>query len=595
MKLKIRFLLIIFLIAVRPETMADDNSPIVQEMGVKMKELLYANQYNAAQKMVLDYLEKENLTPVERLYGLYYYSDVLKLVGREKDAVKQLEIAEGLLPRIASPAKYYSLLSGGIAECYFNLEDFSQAKIYAERSIEISPEVSLRPGGHAINLTILGYVAYLESKHKVALDYYDKAITKYRQNNDACELPLIYMKMAKVFNAMKQPKKVESFIHLAESLSDSCNIESYKALTKQTLFDIHKNNEDYEQALLALQELNKLKEKFQIERQRQEMSAIEFQYATKLSQRENENLRSLNQKNQEIVARQRLALISALVAILVLLVSSILLVRLNRQKERARADIVALNAELEQKVNERTLNLELATEKIREDARILTFQNKQFVDFFNIISHNFRSPLANLTMLVQFIEDSSDEAERKNLIAHLNPVVNNLTSTCNELLESMEVINDKDIENTENDLASCFEKVKEGLMIEINNTAANIHIDFSHAPVVSCPPKYLESILQNLLSNALKYRSPDRVPEISLKSIKEPWGTVLSVRDNGLGIDLEKHGDDMFKIRKVFHHHPDAKGFGLFLTKTQIEATGGKIWAESKPDVGTAFFVEFRN
>ena len=70
---------------------------------------------------------------------------------------------------------------------------------------------------------------------------------------------------------------------------------------------------------------------------------------------------------------------------------------------------------------------------------------------------------------------------------------------------------------------------------------------------------------------------------------------ILSISDNGLGIDLKMYKDKLFKIRKVFHHHPEAKGFGLFITKTQVEAMGGKIWAESIPGKGSTFFVEFVN
>ncbi len=66
----------------------------------------------------------------------------------------------------------------------------------------------------------------------------------------------------------------------------------------------------------------------------------------------------------------------------------------------------------------------------------------------------------------------------------------------------------------------------------------------------------------------------------------------LSVADNGLGIDVEMHKNNLFKIRKTFHKHKDARGFGLFMTKTQVEAMGGKIWVESQPEKGSTFFIE---
>ncbi len=68
---------------------------------------------------------------------------------------------------------------------------------------------------------------------------------------------------------------------------------------------------------------------------------------------------------------------------------------------------------------------------------------------------------------------------------------------------------------------------------------------------------------------------------------------LLSVEDNGLGVDLEKHRNSFFKIGKVFHRHANSKGFGLYMTKTQVEAMNGRIWVESTPNEGSTFFIEF--
>lgn len=124
---------------------------------------------------------------------------------------------------------------------------------------------------------------------------------------------------------------------------------------------------------------------------------------------------------------------------------------------------------------------------------------------------------------------------------------------------------------------------------------ASIHTDFSGAPTIHYPPKYWSSIIHNLISNALKYRSPDRRLEVRVKAVKMKDKVLLTVEDNRLGIDLKKHQSNLFKIRKVFHRHPDAKGFGLYITKAQVEAMKGKIWLESTPGIGSTFFVEFIN
>ena len=68
---------------------------------------------------------------------------------------------------------------------------------------------------------------------------------------------------------------------------------------------------------------------------------------------------------------------------------------------------------------------------------------------------------------------------------------------------------------------------------------------------------------------------------------------VLSISDNGLGINLMKYGASLFGLYKTFHQHADARGLGLYITKNQIEAMGGKISIESEPNVGTTFTVHF--
>jgi PAS domain S-box-containing protein len=225
----------------------------------------------------------------------------------------------------------------------------------------------------------------------------------------------------------------------------------------------------------------------------------------------------------------------------------------------------------------------------------LSAQNTQLVDFCNIVSHNLRAPLANMTMLANFIEQSTDEAEKKLLVSKLNPVIENLHLTFNELVESIQIKQDLEVKSEKILLGDCFERTIAGLELEIIKSAALFKTSFEAAPVVYYPPKYLFSIFHNLISNALKYRSPYRQPVIKLESKTEEHNIILSITDNGLGIDLVKNKDNIFKIGKVFHRNPNAKGFGLYMTKTQVDAMNGKIWVESVPDEGTTFFIEFKN
>ena len=244
--------------------------------------------------------------------------------------------------------------------------------------------------------------------------------------------------------------------------------------------------------------------------------------------------------------------------------------------------------------------LDITDRKIMEEkqdtlVKQLSTQNTQLVDFCNIVSHNLRAPLVNISMLVDFIEECDDADDQKLLVSKLQPVIANLHTTFNELVESIQIKYDLEIESDEIDLNTCVERTLKSLQTEINQLHATVESDFSQAAVISYPSKYLYSIFHNLISNSLKYHSPKRQPIIKLSTKIEGGKIVLTVKDNGLGIDLVKHKENFFKIGKVFHRHPNSKGFGLFMTKTQVESMGGKIWVESQPDEGSSFFIEFTN
>lgn len=244
--------------------------------------------------------------------------------------------------------------------------------------------------------------------------------------------------------------------------------------------------------------------------------------------------------------------------------------------------------------------IDITDRKVMEEKQAMLVQqlsakNTQLVDFCNIVSHNLRGPLVNMSLLVNYIEESTDTEDQVLLISKLHPVIDNLNTTFNELVESIQIKQDLEIKSEHIFLKDCVQRALEGLESIINKSGAIIEIDFDNSPSVFFPPKYLHSIFYNLISNSLKYQSPARSPRIKLTCSKLDGKALLSVSDNGLGIDLVKHSENFFKIGKVFHRHPNAKGFGLYMTKTQVEAMDGKIWVESTPDIGSTFYIEFSN
>jgi signal transduction histidine kinase len=247
--------------------------------------------------------------------------------------------------------------------------------------------------------------------------------------------------------------------------------------------------------------------------------------------------------------------------------------------------------ELELKVK----NLDEANKSIKEMMRVLSDQNTQLNDFCGIVSHNLRAPLVNLSILSDFIADCKDPDKRELMLSRIRPVITILNETFNNLVESLQIREEVGLQYEKNNFEELTNRVLEKHRIEIALYKANIQFDFNEAKHVCFPRKYLDSILSNLISNALKYRANSRRPCIQLKTEKKGDIISLKVSDNGLGIDLQRNGQHLFKMRKVFHDHPDAKGYGLFLTKSHVDAMKGKIFIESAPDQGSTFTIEFNS
>ena len=97
------------------------------------------------------------------------------------------------------------------------------------------------------------------------------------------------------------------------------------------------------------------------------------------------------------------------------------------------------------------------------------------------------------------------------------------------------------------------------------------------------------------MTNALKYKSDSQKLKITITTSQQADTTILKFKDNGIGIDLKRHGAKVFGLYQRFHNYPDSKGLGLYLVKSQVEAMGGSIKIESMVNKGTTFTLTFKN
>jgi len=223
----------------------------------------------------------------------------------------------------------------------------------------------------------------------------------------------------------------------------------------------------------------------------------------------------------------------------------------------------------------------------------LSLQNRSLNDFAHITSHNLRAPVANLILLTDLYE-SADDAEYKDVIfTKMAQSTADLNETLDELVEALIIKNKAGMEMQELDLRDYVNTVLKKQSALIRHTDAKIEMDLGFEKIFA-QPHYLESILLNLISNAIKYKSPDRRPEIQIKAYQKEGVPTLEIRDNGVGIDLVRHGHKVFGLHKTFHKNSDARGVGLFMVKVQMEAMGGEVTIESEPGEGSVFKLQFK-
>ncbi|WP_375436956.1 ATP-binding protein [uncultured Hymenobacter sp.] len=220
-------------------------------------------------------------------------------------------------------------------------------------------------------------------------------------------------------------------------------------------------------------------------------------------------------------------------------------------------------------------------------------QNIQLQNFAYIISHNIRSHSANLTSLVQLLAEAEDQEQSAMFLQMLQTSTEKLAETIVNLSDIVAVNSNVNKPKELRFLKAEIDKTLETLSVLIHQHKITVDVQVPADLAVTVVPAYLDSILLNLISNAVKYRAPQRPAIIQLQTYHEPGFVVFTVQDNGLGIDLVKNRAKLFGMYKTFHDNEDARGVGLFITKNQIEAMQGTIVVESEVGVGSTFKVYF--
>jgi signal transduction histidine kinase len=261
------------------------------------------------------------------------------------------------------------------------------------------------------------------------------------------------------------------------------------------------------------------------------------------------------------------------------------LISANNEIERHKVKLEEQNEFLSKTLDERSGDLLFSNKQ-------LVAQNNELQQFSYTVSHNLRGPVASMLGLINIHRYAQSDKEKDELLLLLKHSAQSLETVIVDLNKVIEIRNDKFSPFEEISLPEELNLVKKSLSTFITANEVVIESNFQVDKILSIKT-YVHSILYNLVSNAIQYRSPDRLPIIKITTEALPGFTVLNIRDNGLGIDLSRFRADIFKLYKRFHTHTPGKGLGLYLVHQQVEKLNGRIEVESKVNHGTSFHVYF--
>ena len=252
--------------------------------------------------------------------------------------------------------------------------------------------------------------------------------------------------------------------------------------------------------------------------------------------------------------------------------------------ERKNSELARAKVELEQK------------EQLELYAKALERTNKDLEEFAYISAHDMKSPISTINGLLELMEKKNAVKEtHTHLFELLKGSATRTKKTIQALNDSIAFKKTLTIRREEISFEEILGRVREILAEPIFASKAGITADFSHCPRAYFPAIHLQSILQNMVSNAIKYAKDGEAPRIDIATATEEHQVVLTVKDQGIGMDLQLYGDRLFHLFQRFHTHKEGMGVGLYLVYSIVEAYGGRIVVDSHVDQGTIFRIYLGN
>lgn len=257
----------------------------------------------------------------------------------------------------------------------------------------------------------------------------------------------------------------------------------------------------------------------------------------------------------------------------------------------------SLNNELEERVRERTEELTRKNVELEIMNNELKRVNTDLDNFVYSASHDLIAPVSNIEGLISTLNESLGDLPEKDetvmlVFELIKKSIKRFKGTIKDLTEITKIQKEQEEDINFIDVKEVIEDVKFTISDLIGSSKARITVESKGSCMINFSRKNLNSIIYNLISNAIKYRSPERTPEVNILLFQKEDQIILKVKDNGLGFNPADK-NKIFGMFKRLHNHVDGSGIGLYIVKRILENSGGSIDADSIPGQGTEFTVVF--
>lgn len=530
----------------------------------------------------------QNLPISERLGDTLELLDCYTTLGNIHSSMENFTEAQSYLkkalaignkinsPQLAAILNFYG-------RAYAKIGNYDSGQYYIQNAL--LRELKYPQPGYGLSYIYnnLGEIYYLKKEYAKAIEFYSLSSGLASNKRSEFGMTFTLLGIALIHNDLKQFDKAIAF---AEQSIEISKKNFFRDRTKEgyrILYEIYKAKKDYKNALDSYQVFNYYQDSIFSEDHMQYIDNLKINYELEKIEQENKLLKKDTELKDSQISQQLTLTWVGIITILFLLAISILLYRNNTQRKKSNSLLKEYSAQLEQQVLKRT-------EEVVKTNIELVKQNNQLEQFGFIIAHNLRGPVARILGLSNLITKQYDPVRDAEIIHQLHGSAEELDMIIYDLNGILDIKKGIHTAYSQIDLAERLEKVKSILVDKINESATVIKQDLQVKSIYAMPA-YVESILYNLLSNAIKYRHYERVPVIEIKTYQEKDTMILSVQDNGIGIDLQKSKNKVFSLYQRFHYHVEGKGLGLFLVKTQVEALSGTIEISSQVNEGTTFKI----